>query len=275
MRFEKIFTQSDPQGDLRLLQLTDMHLFANKGMGLLGINTLDSLHSVIRNIEQDHVDFDWIVATGDISQDHSERSYQRFIESVCPLGKPIVWLPGNHDWQPTMTQTLNAGGLSQAKQIVSDHWQLILLDTQVREKPHGYLEDEQLDFLAQSLADYPHKNTMVLMHHQSCSIGCQWLDQHNLKNSDAFHQIINAHPQVKAVLFGHIHQNFEYQNSRVAYIASPSTCIQFLPLSKEFALDRQQPGYRYLTLTADGRIHTRVKRLTGQQFLPDDQAQGY
>lgn len=275
MEFEKVFTHVDSDGDLRLLQLTDTHLFANPAMGLLGVNTLASLEAVIAQIQQDNIPFDWIMATGDISQDHSERSYERFVETVSVLEKPILWLPGNHDWQPIMHQTLSQKGLSLAKQLISDHWQLILLDTQVPEKPYGYLEPEQLDFLACSLSEYPQKHTLILMHHQSCSIGCNWLDQHNLKNAEAFHKVITPHSQVKAVLFGHIHQNFEYQTAQLAYIASPSTCIQFLPLSKEFALDRQQPGYRYLKLRANGEIHTRVKRLTGQQFLPDAQSQGY
>ncbi|MFM2484724.1 3',5'-cyclic-AMP phosphodiesterase [Celerinatantimonas yamalensis] len=275
MEFEKIFTHADANGELRLLQLTDTHLFANQAMGLLGVNTFASLQAVVAQIQTDSIAFDWIMATGDISQDHSARSYQRFVDTVQALGKPILWLPGNHDMQPLMSQTFSTNGVCDTKQVVSDHWQLILLDTQVPEKPHGYLSDGQLQFLAGALDDYPDKNALVLMHHQSRLIGCRWLDQHNLKNSDAFHQVLQGRSNVKAVLFGHIHQNYEYQCDGVAYIASPSTCIQFLPLSDDFALDQQQPGYRYLTLKADGTISSRVKRLSGQAFLPDNQSQGY
>ncbi|CAG9000439.1 MAG: 3',5'-cyclic adenosine monophosphate phosphodiesterase CpdA [Candidatus Celerinatantimonas neptuna] len=275
MAFEKIFTGADKNGNLRLLQLTDTHLFANRGTGLLGINTLDSFRAVLSQVSADQIGFDWVMATGDISQDHSERSYERFMEEICILNRPVLWLPGNHDMQPVMNTSLHAGGFSSAKHLISDYWQLILLDTQVPQYPHGYLCREQLDFLADALSCYPEKYTLILMHHQSCPIGCRWLDQHNLKNTEDFHKIIAGRHHVKAVLFGHIHQNFEYQQNGVAYIASPSTCIQFLPLSNDFALDYQQPGYRYLTLAADGKIVTRVKRLTGNQFLPDNQSQGY
>ncbi|MFM2480384.1 3',5'-cyclic-AMP phosphodiesterase [Celerinatantimonas sp. YJH-8] len=275
MEFEKIIAQANPQGDLRLLQITDTHLFASRGTGLLGINTLDSFKAVLDQIQQDQAEFDWIMATGDLSQDHSERSYQRFAEGIACLQRPVLWLPGNHDFNPVMWQTLEQSGISSAKQLVSDHWQLILLDTQVPEKPHGYLAASQLDFLTQALHEYPNKHALILMHHQCCPIGCQWLDQHNLKNSDHFYQAIQAHSQVKAILFGHIHQNFEYQQGGIAFIASPSTCIQFLPLSKDFALDQQQPGYRCLTLHRNGSISTRVKRIEGQRFLPDNQSQGY
>lgn len=38
-----------------------------------------------------------------------------------------------------MTEYLHAAGISEAKQLVGEHWQVILLDTQVRGKPHGVL----------------------------------------------------------------------------------------------------------------------------------------
>jgi len=41
----------------------------------------------------------------------------------------------------------------------------------------------------------------------------------------------------------------------------PSTCAQFLPHSEQFAIDPAPPGYRRLTLRADGSIDTEVVRL--------------
>jgi Icc protein len=44
-------------------------------------------------------------------------------------------------------------------------------------------------------------------------------------------------------------------------MSTPSTCIQFKPGSKTFALDDLPPGYRRLDLHADGNIDTAVERL--------------
>lgn len=68
-------------------------------------------------------------------------------------------------------------------------------------------------------------------------MGCAWLDQHNLKNADDLFAVLARHPQQKTILFGHVHQEFDEVHHGVRLIASPSTCIQFKPLSDGFALD--------------------------------------
>ena len=47
----------------------------------------------------------------------------------------------------------------------------------------------------------------------------------------------------------------------IKMMASPSTCIQFLPMSDEFAVDPIPPGYRWLELHPDGRIVTGIRRI--------------
>ena len=41
-------------------------------------------------------------------------------------------------------------------------------------------------------------------------------------------------------------------------MSSPSTCAQFLPNSDDFALDVRSPGYRWLELSDNGAMHTKV-----------------
>jgi Icc protein len=45
-------------------------------------------------------------------------------------------------------------------------------------------------------------------------------------------------------------------------MSTPSTCVQFKPGSREFALGDEAPGYRYLRLGSGGDIETRVQRVT-------------
>ncbi len=46
-------------------------------------------------------------------------------------------------------------------------------------------------------------------------------------------------------------------------MSTPSTCAQFLPNSDDFALDSRPPGYRWLELSSDGSISTRVLWVEG------------
>jgi Icc protein len=97
---------------VRILQITDTHLFAEKHETLLGINTWESYQAVLSAIHASQRPCDLIVATGDLAQDHSSAAYQHFAEGIASFAAPCVWLPGNHDFQPAMYSTLQESGIS-------------------------------------------------------------------------------------------------------------------------------------------------------------------
>ncbi len=84
---------------MRLLQITDTHLFASAEGRLLAVRTAESLAAVLERVQANDHPFDLIPLPG-ISQDHSPESYQRFASMMAPLARPIYWLPGNHDDGP-------------------------------------------------------------------------------------------------------------------------------------------------------------------------------
>ncbi len=261
---------------VRLLQITDTHLFATAEESLLGINTYNSYHAVLQSILLQQHPFNLVVATGDLAQDHSLEAYQHFAEGIARLPAPCVWLPGNHDFQPAMVNALAHSGITPSKHVlIGDNWQLILLDTQVFGVPHGQLSDYQLEWLERCLAQYSDRNTLILMHHHPLSSGCTWLDQHNLRNAHVLAALLARYPRVRAILCGHIHQELDIDWNGVRLLASPSTCIQFKPHSTNFAIDDTAPGWRYIDLLPDGTVETDVFRLSNNEFCPDMESNGY
>lgn len=261
---------------VRILQITDTHLFASKGETLLGVNTWESYQAVLAAIEQAQRPCDLIVATGDLAQDHSVEAYQLFTEGICSLDAPCVWLPGNHDFQPAMYSTLQDAGISPAKCVlINDNWQILLLDSQVFGVPHGELSEFQLEWLEKQLAAEPDRQTLLLLHHHPLPSGCSWLDQHSLRNAGALDSVLGCFPKVQHLLCGHIHQelDFDWHGRRV--LATPSTCVQFKPHCANFTLDTVSPGWRWLNLHPDGTLTTEVCRLDSQAFRPDIASEGY
>ena len=96
-----------------------------------------------------------------------------------------------------------------------------------------------------------------------------------LRNPDALFAVLDGFPQVRALLWGHIHQEFDQLRNGVRLLASPSTCVQFAPGSEEFQVDQEAPGYRWLRLYADGRLETAVSRVVGIRFEVDYSIKGY
>jgi Predicted phosphohydrolases len=261
---------------VRILQITDTHLFAKKHETLLGVNTWESYQAVLAAIHAQKRDCDLIVATGDLAQDHSAEAYQHFSEGIAAFAMPCVWLPGNHDFQPAMYSALQDAGISSAKRVfIGDRWQILLLDSQVFGVPHGELSEYQLEWLERKLADSPERNTLLLLHHHPVSSGCSWLDQHSLRNAAALDSVLARYPRVRHMLCGHIHQELDLDWNGRRMMATPSTCVQFKPHCANFTLDTIAPGWRWLELHDDGTLTTEVCRLQSTKFSPDTASEGY
>ncbi|WP_437609333.1 3',5'-cyclic-AMP phosphodiesterase [Erwinia sp. V71] len=265
------------RGDkIRILQITDTHLFAGKNETLLGVNTWASFDAVLNAIEAQGRDIDLIVATGDLAQDHTVEAYQNFAEGITRLPVPCAWLPGNHDFQPSMFTTLCEAEIADAKHVLlGEQWQVVLLDSQVFGVPHGMLSEYQIEWLEKTLALYPQRHTLVLLHHHPLPSGCTWLDQHSLRNPHMLDAVLQNYPLARTLICGHIHQELDLQWNGRRVLASPSTCVQFKPHCTNFTIDSVAPGWRWLELHSDGRVETDVQRLQTQAFRPDLDSDGY
>lgn len=260
---------------LLVVQISDLHLFEDKGQNLLGWNTWGSFQKIIEQLESSTPHPDLILLTGDLSQDETEASYQKIVERLVPLNIPTYWLPGNHDHVPTMERVLDRPPVYTSKSVYQGGWQFLLLNTNVPGQVSGALSLESLKWLEHQLSNIPvHQPTVISMHHPPFWVGSPWLDQSGLNNTVDFFKVIDQYPQVQLVLVGHVHQDFRCMRNEVTYLSTPSTCIQFMPKSPDFALDDNGPGFRLLWFHRDGTFDTEVKRVGVQQPL-NLNARGY
>lgn len=259
---------------LQILQITDCHLGRAGHSSLLGMDTRASFASVLELAKQKHPEPDLILATGDIGQDGSEDAYRHFQEAMEGFPCPVFWFAGNHDEGAAMLRVAgNTGALD--KTFAAGAWQLIFLDSAVPGKVHGFLRPKELDLLNQTLSDNPDKFALVAFHHHPVDTDCAWLNPIGLRNRDAFFATIDRYPQVRGVVWGHVHQEMDQRRGDVRLLAAPSTCIQFEPRSREFGVGRESPGYRWLELHPDGRIETGVVRADHVEFDVDMNSGGY
>lgn len=267
-------TKPTTANPLNVLQLTDPHLMGSADGALLGVNTRDSLAAVIDEVRRHHGQPDLILATGDISQDASSEAYRHFGEQLQAFDCPSLWIPGNHDDSELLSSIAAEFGAGH-RQWVQGGWQFVLLDSSVYGKVYGELSTEELSFLDGALSEQPHLPAMICLHHHPVDIGSDWMEKIGLKNRDAFWQVIDRHPQVRVVLWGHIHQELEQQRNDACLLATPSTCIQFARGSCNFAVEPLAPGYRWLELDPSGSFRTEVRRANSFEFDLDEKSTGY
>ena len=269
-------SSSTPSADssVLLVQLSDSHLFAEADGKLLGMDTRHSLEKVIERVQQEQPQIDLMLATGDLSQDGTQASYQRFRDMTSVLPGLARWFPGNHDELGPMQAACVGTDLLEPV-LDLGNWRITVLDSSIPGAVPGYLEESQLELLVRALSEAPERHHLVCFHHHPVSIGCRWMEPIGLRNPDELFAVLDRFPQVRAVLWGHIHQEFDQVRNGVRLLASPSTCVQFAPGSEDFQVDDEAPGYRWLRLHDDGRLETGVSRVTGIHFIVDYSIKGY
>lgn len=271
---ESVFAPAFPPGTVRVLQITDTHLYAGPQRSLLGVNTHDSFRAVIEQIH--HLDwrFELVLATGDLVHDASPQGYHGIAAILGDLGAPVYALPGNHDIASTMREHLRAEHVSTQSVIDAGDWRIVMLDSVVPGSDGGTLAPTELELLDQALGGRT-AHTLVCLHHQPIAVGSAWIDTMALSNGDAFLNIIDRHPHVRGILWGHIHQTFEGWHRNVRLMATPSTCVQFTPGETRFQVDSVPPGFRLLGLLPDGQIRSEVLRIDAVPAGLETASSGY
>jgi Icc protein len=260
---------------IRVLQITDTHLFAADDGCLLGLNTDLSLQAVLESVAARRPSAHLVLATGDLTHDGTPEAYRRFFRHMNGMDLPVYCLPGNHDEARALQMAHDTGQCRFSEHAVHGDWHFIFLDSTIPGSEGAHLTEGTLAMLERRLQKAPDMHTLVCLHHQPVPMGSRWLDTMALDNPEAFFAIIDRHPQVRAIVWGHVHQELASRRDDVLLLSTPSTCIQFLPRSDDFAVDMAAPGFRWLDLHPDGSIETGVERIDTIPGRIDLAAGGY
>lgn len=251
---------------VRILQITDFHIRGQSDETLLGVNTQRSFEATLAAALAEGPPPDIALLTGDLAQDASAATYERLKKSLASLPCPAYCLPGNHDDADLMAHHLAHPPIHYQPQLVLGNWQIICLDSTLPHSPYGRLAEAQLAFLTRYLTNAPDLYALIALHHHPIPSGSAWMDTMQLENAQVFMELLAGHPNVRGVVFGHVHQTLESKIQGLTLLGTPSTCFQFKPLQEQFALDAAPPGYRWIELHTNGHITSEVRRLT---FLPE------
>jgi Icc protein len=257
---------------LSLVQVTDTHLTGTETGCLLGMNTTRSAKGVIDAVLATE-STECILVTGDIAADGQTEAYRQ-LEALLGTSVPSLWLPGNHDdvsshkdrYAPHMKRRLRA-----------KHWDVVMLETQVEGEVGGVLSTAEVAALRSAVDDARQANKALLVatHHPLRLLESAWLDEQSVKNASEALEIIKPIADRAALISGHVHQESDEVINGIRMMTTPSTCVQFAPRSRDFALDDTDPGYRRLLLRPNAGIETQVVRISDEENRPLLTSSGY
>jgi Icc protein len=261
---------------IRLVQFTDTHLSGDPAARLRGVVTLTALQTAMSHARKHLEQADAVLLTGDLVQDDA-RGYQWIQRVFGDSAVPVLCLPGNHDLPDDMRTELAAPPFRVGGATKLGNWLIVMLDSWVANSARGRLGPEQLQYLDAEIKSHPDLHVLVCLHHHPITMHSRWLDEVGLTDSRDFLHVLRQHSNVRGVLWGHVHQALDTLVHNMRFMASPSTCAQFLPGSTDFAIDQRPPAYRVLELLPNGFINSEVLWVNGAELeasAPLSQASG-
>nr|CAA6829583.1 MAG: 3',5'-cyclic-nucleotide phosphodiesterase (EC [uncultured Thiotrichaceae bacterium] len=258
---------------VKLLQITDTHCYAADDSRLewsdLELYPNKSLIRVLDHLTQLSGDYDALIISGDLVQEETVATYQRLHGILNDFPLPVYILPGNHDVPELMRSELSAQSerIHYVTHTAFGRWHAVFVDTHLTGHPEGDISEEEFAELKRTLDELPlAEHAVIFMHHHPVPIGSPWMDHMGLKQTEPFWSLLADFPQVRSVVFGHIHSEFstEYpvtaeRNIRV--LGTPATCVQAKHNDEEMQLDDTRPAWRELVLRPDGQVETAVSYL--------------
>lgn len=252
---------------IRVVQITDIHLTAEPGSALYGVDTAQSLKNIIHEIRRLPGKPDLVIATGDLAEDGARSTYERLRELLVALETPVYLLPGNHDNVSEMRSCFNVDEIFFTTKTRFSNWGIVFVNSQVEGHSHGFVNPAEIAELEKNITGFGDRPVLVALHHTPSDLcpssGCK------LGNSDEFTALLNRHENVKGVIAGHTHNATEIDVGGHVQFTTPSTFAYAIhaqagePVDHEdfwssHKLDGSIQGYRVLDLSAEGRIRSEV-----------------
>lgn len=244
---------------LRFAQISDCHLYRDKTALHYGANVYQNLCCVLERVKS-IATIEFIVFTGDLTQDHSHASYQNFTDAIkeTQITLPVYFLAGNHDEPKLLSEYLSGMPFQSTKVLNNQYWQIQLLSSKSA-TPAGEVSEEELKRLIACVD--PNKHQFILMHHHPVDVG-YFIDKHGLTNKNQFYQALNKIDKVNAVACGHIHNalalNIETNEKTIPLFTCPATSIQFDQMASTVENSGKPAGFRIFDLADDGQVTSQV-----------------
>ncbi len=213
-----------------IVHLSDTHLLAGNRRLSGAYDTAGGAAAALAAVERTGIRPDAIVITGDLTDLGEPEAYRRLRSLVEPaaerLGAPVVWVAGNHDERPAMREELfGLPGSQEPLTAVHDlgGLRLIALDSTVPGWHHGAIDEEQLEWLRDTLAEPAPLGTILAMHHPPLPTHIPFFDILELRGQDELAEVL-AGTDVRGILAGHLHYSTSGTFAGIPVNVSSATC---------------------------------------------------
>ena len=202
------------------IQISDSHI--DDIETVWGTNSQRNLKTIVENIKKKT--FKGLIISGDLAHNGTDSSYAIFKEIIKPIQHNIAVIPGNHDNKINLSKAFKECYL---KSLTIGDWEIISIDSVQDLKNSGKIIQQELELLSKKILSSTKKFIVLCLHHPPVSMMSEWNDKKSLENAEDFFNTIDKFKSIKAVIWGHAHQESEFKRKGVKLFSCPSTTLQF------------------------------------------------
>lgn len=243
-----------------LVQLSDLHIGANEN----GVDPMPHLVAVVQAVRSLPNRPDAVLVSGDLTDDGVEAGYQKARELLERLEVPLHVLPGNHDDRGRLRAAFDLPGEGDEPVHYSadvGELRLVVFDSNVPGQDPGRYDPDQLRWLDAELGAESERPTLLALHHPPLATGIEEWDGINLEPGQRplLAEVVTRHPQLRAIVGGHLHRIAASSLAGVPVLAAPSTYLQARPDFETEGVELvPHPGFA-LHVLRDGELASQVE----------------
>lgn len=204
--------------------VSDLHVAPGRA-GFGGIDALAAARRAIDYFASLVTRPDVVLLTGDVAD--SDEGYLAVRQAFEEHEIPFLACVGNHDDRQSFAEVLGyqLDGDGFLQYVVDDYeLRIVALDSKRDDHGDGQLCGRRLDWLQAELEREPERPTIVMLHHPPIRTGLWWPDGPGLGGAQRLEEIVGAHPQIVALLCGHIHSAASATWGGTTVQIAPATC---------------------------------------------------
>ncbi|HST70714.1 MAG TPA: phosphodiesterase [Solirubrobacterales bacterium] len=213
-----------------LAQFSDLHIGASEN----GVDPVPRLEAVVEAVRSLPNEVDAVLVSGDLTHDGGQPEFQLARQLLERLDAPLHVMPGNHDDRALVREIFGLPGVGDEPVNYSvdvGELRLVVFDSNVPGQDPGRYSSQQRRWLDEELRALAERPTLLAMHHPPLATGVREWDGINLEpgQREALAEVVGRHPQLRAIVGGHLHRIAASSLAGCPVIAVPSTYLQAQP----------------------------------------------
>lgn len=193
-----------------IAQISDTHILARGSDHPSQQLRVDCLQQCVADINRQKPDA--VIFTGDTVQHGQPDEYAVLREALAPLEPPLYLVPGNRDDAANLRTAFGdkayfAQAADFVQYVIEDYpVRLIALDSTLPGERKGVFCEQRQAWLDEILGQQPDQPTFLFMHHPPFDVDDHYVGGYRRpEHRVGLERVIKRHPQVEALVCGHVH----------------------------------------------------------------------